>query len=53
MYIRRKVYSNQGDEYVPVNETYFNERLYSVTMSEEELVMFSDFCDELEYLLFR
>lgn len=37
MYIRRKVYSYNEPE----------EQLYSVVMDEDELALFSDFCDEL------
>ena len=37
MYIRRKIYSYNEPE----------EQLYSVVMDEDELALFSDFCDEL------
>lgn len=37
MYIRRKIYSYNEPE----------EQLYSVVMGEDELALFSDFCDEL------
>nr|DAV87226.1 MAG TPA: hypothetical protein [Caudoviricetes sp.] len=42
MYVRRKVYSYSEPQ----------EQLYSVTMTESELSLFSDFMDELNYSLF-
>lgn len=42
MYVRRKVYSYSDP----------SEQLYSVTMTGEELSLFSDYMDELNYALF-
>lgn len=50
MYLRRKVYSVAEDDYgfenlYSVNDTYLDEEMYSVPMTEDELRLFSDFCE--------